>query len=600
MADVKLQPVEITTPTSTGNFNVTASGFGTPSAVLVFCNLIVSNDTSADTAALSVGVSDGTNDRCCAIRSGNNALQSEAKRYDSDADVLAIITNTTTFMLATVASFSNDTVTLNFTKVSLTSQYKVTVVFIGGADVADVYAGTCKLDNTTNVVNHTAPGFEPSCLLTFGTGFLEASESVEDSSLLSFGAVLNDASTTQKVILYGEANNDDPTDLGSGVYSKAQGQAALGAVQYTVEISDFDASGFSYQASVANTDSFYYLALRFTNDPPVALFDVTIPTTGNYAETAAGFEPVFGLISLIGGPSSRDTPHAGDVLWTIAAFDDSTIRSHSFSVADNVSTTDTQRRTSTDFSVADYSGGLEFQAARPVFDADGWDATVTTNPGSSILGWGLAIGTTAGGTIIDAMPAVINATTVTASVVIGTTLNSQIQSINLVTQISDVFIGRTISVPVQEIKLDTRQSSISAATLLSVFATPIVLAPREAELITGPVIRPEAGHIDIAPLSGGITAAVTINADPSNVSVEALASIIGVGSSVFANAESIEIDGRSVAITLSSGINVREAQITLMALDALVTGTVAPLTAAGLEFTLPINRVHFFFNDEDD
>jgi len=74
---------------------------------------------------------------------------------------------------------------------------------------------------------------------------------------------------------------------------------------------------------------------------------------------------------------------------------------------------------------------------------------------------------------------------------------------------------------------------------------------------------------------------------------------VGLGDQVEAFAQAIELTPYGATLTLGTALQANTVQIQVATLRATVQAGVAPITAPGLEFTLPISRIHFTFKNED-
>ena len=157
------------------------------------------------------------------------------------------------------------------------------------------------------------------------------------------------------------------------------------------------AGGFSITPSASTSSALlHYLALGFTNSPDIDLFSMEFPTTGDYAEIQPGFEPSFGMIVSLGGPTAYNTITTSGALLEgqgFTVFDDNGVNSVSFVDADGATTTISKSLSSDQLRLLNKDGVIDDVLASSItFDSDGWDIALTTNPAQALLGWGLAIG----------------------------------------------------------------------------------------------------------------------------------------------------------------------------------------------------------------
>jgi len=285
-----------------------------------------------------------------------------------------------------------------------------TCVLIGGTDVSDVCVGTHDdLGNGTSAVDITAPGFEPDLVFFSTTGNNDAPESwVQKSGNSSFGIAHNGGN--QRVNYVWTAHNAGFGDNSNSNVNNTVGTGATTGTgtEWAGTIGAFDASGFSVTPSAGSGfDCLQYFALKFTNSPDIAVIDTSYPTAGNYAETAPGFTPNFGLIHSIMGPTARATDtDATHYAQSIVVFDETTINGLTAANEDGAEPTVCKFRHNTKLKLLEDDGAtLNVEASGYAFDSLGWDFTLTTNPTTNpVLGWGLAIGAAAGSAITIEVP----------------------------------------------------------------------------------------------------------------------------------------------------------------------------------------------------
>lgn len=399
MADVKFEVVTFTT--SSGSIgatqDVTISGFGTPKAAIFISSMAYNNDTIAAHDDFVMGFYDGTRNRAVSCFADDAVTTTDTWRANDNTMVLPFINQTGNIwhgMKAT--SFITDGVRLQVVW-NTTFTRKVTCILIGGSDVANVYCNSYDdLGTTASTTDITDPGFEPDLLFLATANLSTAPDSRASHYLPCYGVALNDGSATQRSMsiyaddLVGTADNASYISNAYGVCRIQSSGVDWGG---TV---GFASDGFSVTTSADPSNCIlYYLAIEFTNNPDLALFDLTIPTSGNYAETTPEFTPNFGYIALLHGPSSRNSIDSSSAYgYAIAAFDENNSYTASVSNEDGVTTTNTNTyyATTTDLALLDDTGTMAVAASSYTLTSYGWDFLLSTNPSSPVLGWGLAIG----------------------------------------------------------------------------------------------------------------------------------------------------------------------------------------------------------------
>lgn len=203
------------------------------------------------------------------------------------------------------------------------------------------------------------------------------------------------------------------------------------------------------------------------------------------------------------------------------------------------------------------------------------------------------------GTAIGANVTAISLTTHPADASLGETISAAVHSITVTTHPAQVSTGAGISAAVQQIVLAPNQATVAQGTSIEAALAQIAVTPHAATIQTGAGITAQAQQIALQAFQAGVELGITIEGSLHQISVAALAATVGLGDQVDAFAAAIELTPHGASITLSNDLQVDSAQIQLAAFRATVTAGVQPLTVPGLEFTLPISRLHFTFTDED-
>jgi len=403
MADVKFEVVSFDLTTGAGPQSVTISGFGTPSAAMFFLGSATADDTITADFHSGIGFSDGTNDAAiCDFRV--DASSADTQRGHSSARAGFSMTNAPAEEGGFSAAMITDGVSLTMDDTFPTA-YRVTCVLIGGADVANAFVGTHDdLGTGTSAVDITAPGFEPDVVFLICQSINTTLPVFTGSTVTSYGCAINDGAATQRSIRLGSYAGSASTNYGYVGNTGAVGRTHNSS-EWEGVVGVFDSSGFSITPSASSGSSIVsYLALSFDNAPGIDLFDMEWPTSGDYAETAPGFTPSFGLIASLAGPTARNTKKETSntlAAMSVVAFDDTTINALTWSDNDDEATTvaksvhnDSLKLIEDDGSTTAVEGTLDG------FDASGWDFSLTTNPSEAVLGWGFAIEAAAAGSPI--------------------------------------------------------------------------------------------------------------------------------------------------------------------------------------------------------
>jgi len=220
---------------------------------------------------------------------------------------------------------------------------------------------------------------------------------------MSFGLALNQVGIPQHCVGYHVADNVSTTINNVITRNDSAGvQIGANVQDYKLTVGNFTATTFDVTKDASGaTDIFGYLALKFANNPDLAIYDVTIPkTTGDYIETAPGFTPVFSMLSLAYDPTAVNTfTTVSGVEMALIGFDDTTTSSIEKSDLDGASTTNAHSFQDSRVMLRDVAnaGTVLLDETSHVFTANGHTVTIATHPAKDILGWGFSIGAGGGG-----------------------------------------------------------------------------------------------------------------------------------------------------------------------------------------------------------
>ena len=386
--------VALTTGAATTTQNITITGFGTPKAAMFIVSAATADDTITANASLSIGFTDGTRDKCMGIYTDDGAAAMNTSR----AQYNAVIVEPAADGASINHQFSFNAWVTDGVQIIVDNQaaggYLCTVILFGDG-VSNAYVNEKDdLGTGTSAVDITDPGFEPDLLFTCCIGHPTALDLNAAHAVYTFGCAINDGADTQRITAI--ATQDGVSTSSNTGYignTYGTGQVFNTSFSWGGTIGTFDSSGFSVTPNVsANSDIFIYLAIKFSAATNIDLFDMQIPTSGNYAETTPAFEPGFGFLSLIQGPSSRNSA-TGSNVWSVgfSAFDSSNVYTTSVRDEDARANANSDSQSSNKLAMVSENGGTAVDSSGYAFDSLGWDFTLTTNPGSAMLGWGLAV-----------------------------------------------------------------------------------------------------------------------------------------------------------------------------------------------------------------
>lgn len=400
MSEIKTAVMQAALNTGTGGTqDFTVAGLGwTPKAALFFLVPATVAGTVAVDARMSIGAATGaSNEWCVTAHSEDNWSTTVSDRDSVDTRCVYAIDNTgTESVAATFNSWISNGVRLNnVTNTPATAQL-LTIVFFGGEDL-QAHANTKTLSTQDTAVDITDPGFQPN-LVIIGSMGDDIAASAQARYMMAFGAAHDTGSGIDE--RFAKMHEERNVSVGSpDAYldtTESSGQITQTAVSYTVEISNFDANGFSATARGGNSgsDDLCYLALD-TGDREVKVGSIDPPTgTGEDAKTGVGFKPqlvMMGMTMLTAEDTlTLSTANAGAFGVSMFTPDDEACVANA--VEDGAGTTDTQ-------CVADVvavdldgdDGAAAFDATFVEMGTDGWTLDYTAADGTQRKWWYLAI-----------------------------------------------------------------------------------------------------------------------------------------------------------------------------------------------------------------
>lgn len=284
--------------TSTGNQDFDTSDLGglTPKLALFIVTRGVTDGTAADTALLSFGMADGSEqqlvymDSITAQATSDTGMSNHADRAITTYDNAGSVDGYATF-----GSFHTNGVRVSVDD-AFPSGYLCTVVLFAGTDLSvDVH--NVNLTNAIDTAHDvTAPGFEPDLLIPYtanvgvgvGIGFVHNNRSGTVTQKCATIRLRNGRTTTES---YSKQYSDRGSFVQAGAWASDNA--------CTLEFSGFDSSGYTVttrQAAPGSATMLKCAALRFGSSPVVSskVWAYATPTgTGNATDTTPGFQPQF-------------------------------------------------------------------------------------------------------------------------------------------------------------------------------------------------------------------------------------------------------------------------------------------------------------------
>jgi hypothetical protein len=385
--------------TATGDQTITTADLGslTPKAAMFIVGAGVTDGTAAANAVLSVGATDGTNQRVSSVFSDDNVATSDVRYRGTTDEVVMIIDNAGNIVgEANFKNFTTNGVVITWGD-AVPSAYLLTVIFFAGTDLSVHVNEFTSSNSADGEVDVTDPGFEPDQVIVFAHrgAFNDSSAQALQGTI---GFCDNGVSVVQGSINVGELNGQ----AGCTMFAISRNDRVCqninmgGASLYgDVELASFDASGFSSFTRRIASNTVAYLALAYGGAAEHWVGTITSPTsTGDDAQTGPGFTPQFVMLAPSFIATDDTLEQDGDAgSYGLAVFDADDEYCTSIACEDGAGTMNTQSLsddTAVNLPVDDGSAG--FTASFVSFDANGWTINFSATNGTARQWVALAIG----------------------------------------------------------------------------------------------------------------------------------------------------------------------------------------------------------------
>lgn len=390
---LKFQSTRVACNTSSGDQDITISGFGTPVAVLFTLGYGTADGTPADGKLLAIGGATSSSGMFAVYSVAENGVTTTSSRtgvvnnrciYTQDGG--GTITNGATF-----STFITDGVRISWQAGGEIPDagYLLTVTLIGGTNVVGAYASTFDMAATVDTATDvTAPGFEPTDLFVFNA----------TTPYLSMGIVHNASGTVSQ---YSVSQYDRSAVTTTELHLREENSYGItncnpGGTGAQGEFGSFDASGFSCTTRTSATTNngrgtVGYLALRITDYETYAGYLTTPTSTGNQSITSPGFKPQF-LMQLLSGAEAFDTNYGDNRAGTfgISVADATSQYSNTITSEDGVTTTNAESLSDDQMvNLKDDDGTTRWTTSFVSFDTTGFtqNFTATHSTGAVWLYW---------------------------------------------------------------------------------------------------------------------------------------------------------------------------------------------------------------------
>ncbi len=382
-APFKIAVTHVALNTSTGNQDITISGFGTPKAAIFIATQMVYGGSTGSPIYGSIGATDGTNQWVDAWHSSDNVSANGSNRTNRRAGttrVIALASNT----ISADAHFNawiTDGVRITIDTNGAAGAYGLLVILIGGSSVT-ASAGTKTLTTQNNSVTVT-PGFQTNAL--FAASHLGAFNYTNSASMItSMGFASYDGTTILQCSNL--ARDDTVTPSASQGEVRSGGFIAGGSSRYA-ELANVTSTAFDITSRGADLSTWTvgYLALNFGGAAAAWAGILDSPTaTGNKDFTGPSFTPqaVFAIPTMLSASDTNQTSGEATA-WGFSANTVAEQGCHHWRDKDNVATTIAKSEVSTtSIHTADHAGTAAFDATFSSFASTKMTLNFTTANGT--------------------------------------------------------------------------------------------------------------------------------------------------------------------------------------------------------------------------
>lgn len=377
-------------PTSTGNQDLTISGFGTVKTVLIVLNRGTTIGTKIDHNALQISATDLTNHRTTATASDDNVGTTDANRANTTDKVISFIDSDGTVEgAASYVSTVTDGIRINWTTAPSVAR-KFTAIFFGGDDLS-ANVGSYEVPATIDQeVTISGLGFEPDVIIHFGSNTDFPGSSVNGN--IRFGFSVNNVGLDQVCNSWDAKDGETTSQSSSAVMSDRCFQNIDGATLFTAGyVSEYNADGFKVQTKNTNSSKqMAYLALNFNSTLSFSTGIVNSPTsTGNQSISSLSFKPGIVLqgLSNVGATDTGNATSNGQA-FGISLFTDSKEYCHYISDQDSVGTQNSEALIDDQSKNFEFGDGTVMHAATHVsMNSDGWTENYTTADNVAARKW---------------------------------------------------------------------------------------------------------------------------------------------------------------------------------------------------------------------
>jgi len=264
-----------------------------PCAAIFLVTRATTDNTLAEDAMISLGFTDGTDQRMTLVHDNDNVATTDSTREVRGDRVIETMEAAGIDGEAIFYSWMTNGLRIDVTDAP-PAAFLLTVAIMGGAGFSaksGVLSSNAAIDGTTDV---NTVGFTPDAVLLMGTRLATNSSA---TYLFTTGVAVNDGSSSQGSIgCYSQngVTTTNPHATTSTLYAASFTDNA--GLATTIQVGAWDAQGFTTTTKRVGVAANYpYLALDFPS-LDFAVSDIDTRTTIGATTTTVGFQPLWGML----------------------------------------------------------------------------------------------------------------------------------------------------------------------------------------------------------------------------------------------------------------------------------------------------------------
>lgn len=317
---IEVAIVEASLPSAGTTVDATSTGFGTPKFAIVIADRTTADGTQSSSALLGFGlmaVDPAPFNNLSTSIVSNNAQATSAEERSTYLFPVVL-----SGISGPVSQWSGAFITdgVRFTKTSASIDAHVRVIMFSGDGIEEVGAlYGAALDTVTSPESVSGLGFQPNFIFGITGAMDTANTDVSDSCMCIGVAGMHQGTTLRQwsSSIGGQDGQSSTSDLLEHRAANTEGsilkpiEASSGSAYCDVVIDSFDADGFTYSWTGAQTEYVFFLPIKLSSPAGIHISDGTISASATgWTSDAANTEPVFGMMFGLDGVEAKNTVYS--------------------------------------------------------------------------------------------------------------------------------------------------------------------------------------------------------------------------------------------------------------------------------------------------